>query len=133
MAHENIVIAVGNKLTVKDVHEGTKQDGTMWQQIHIVDESGKIEAGAFMDPPIPGLREGDTIEVDSMKIIAKRSANRHSYDTRTWTKMDNPKKFIVENTPQITAHMANKKVFSGGGIDEPGFENLDDMVGELPF
>ena len=133
MAAPNIIVKVGNKLVVKNVHDGTKQDGTAWQQVHITDEEGKIEAGLFMDPPIPGLREGDTIEVDSMQIIAKRVANRHAYNTKTWQKIDNPMKFITENTPQITAHMANKKVFTGGGVDEPGFENLDDMDGELPF
>ena len=48
MAGEKIEIKVGNVLTIKDVREGNTQDGTPWMQIHVVDESGKIEGGAFV-------------------------------------------------------------------------------------
>ena len=134
MAGEKIEIKVGNVLTIKDVREGTKQDGTPWMQIHVVDESGKIEGGAFLDPPIPNLREGDRLQVDGMSIILKRSPNRYAYNAKTWEKLPNPIKFITEPSPQITAHVADGGSFGGGGFGDGGFgEGGFDTSGELPF
>lgn len=134
MAGECIRVKVGGKLTVKDVRTGTKQDGTPWQQIHIVDETGKVEGGAFVVPPIDNLRDGDIIQVDEAEILIKRSANRYSYNTKTWEKLDNPKKFVTEPVSQIKAHIAVGGPFTYGGMDGGGLDaGFDPNEGELPF
>lgn len=126
----------GNTLIVSAVHEGTKQDGTPWQQIHVKDETGKIEAGAFLTAPIPNLREGDAIVIDDLSVINKRAMNRYSYN-KDWSPKDTPVKFINESTPQITAHLAAGGGFGGGGFNAGGFQATEltpeEAEAELPF
>ena len=124
----------GGTVIVSSVHEGTKQDGTPWQQIHVKDESGKIEAGAFLTNPIHNLREGDTLVIDDISVVNKRTVNRYSY-TKDWAKRDNPVKFINESTPQLTVHLAEGGSFGGGNFTGGGFtvQETVDTDGELPF
>ena len=140
MAGERLSIKRGQILEVKAVHSGTKQDGEEWQQVHVSDESGKIEVGFFLNNPITGLREGDHIVVDEVEFLAKRTGNRHAYNTKTWQKLEMPKKFINEATPQLTCHLAEGGGFGGGAMPDGGFGeggfgggdfNTDD--GDLPF
>lgn len=126
----------GNTLIVSAVHEGTKQDGTPWQQIHVKDETGKIEAGAFLTTPIANLREGDAIVIDDLSVINKRAMNRYSYN-KDWSPKDTPVKFINESTPQITAHLAAGGGFGGGGFTGGWFQATEltpeESEAELPF
>ena len=126
----------GSTIVVSAVHEGTKQDGTPWVQIHVKDETGKIEAGAFLTNPIPNLHEGDALVIDDLSVVNKRAQNRYS-STKDWAKKDNPVKFINESTPQLTVHLAEGGSFGGGNFTGGGFTAMetlsDDDAGELPF
>ena len=126
----------GNTVIVYAVNEGVKQDGTPWQQIHVKDETGKVEAGGFMEKPIPNLREGDAIVIDDLGVISKRTQNRFSYN-KDWTPKPNPPKFITESTPQIKAHLASGGGFGGGGFNAGGFQatelSPEEESAELPF
>lgn len=127
----------GSTVTVHSVKEGVRQsDGVAWQQIHVKDESGKIEAGAFINPPIPNLREGDVLVIDDLSVVSKRAMNRYSY-TQDWWKKENPVKFINENTPQITAHLASGGGFGGGNFNPGGFQATEltpeEEEEQLPF
>lgn len=141
MAGEKIIMRKGAVLTIKAVHSGTKQDGTAWMQIHVADEAGKIEAGAFINP-MPNLREGDRVVIDEVGIDCKRTPNRYAFNTKTnpFQKLDNPVRFITEATPQLTVHMAEGGNFNAGSMCEGGFgeggfgtAGFDPNEGELPF
>ncbi len=139
MAGEKLEIRKGQPLSVKSVASGTRQDGTKWMQIHVVDESGKIEIGCFINP-IDNLREGDTVTVDEVSFIGKRSPNRFAFDkpkgaVNTWQKMDNPPHFITEPSPQLVCHISSATTFTYGSMEGGGFEQADfnPEEGELPF
>ena len=135
MAGEQIEIKKGKTLTIKSVSSGTKQDGTEWMQIHVIDDSGKVDAGAFINP-IPNLREGDHVVIDDIGFIAKRTPNRHAFNTKSaknpkeWVRLDDPQRFISETTPQLVVHPVKTGV-SAIGEFEPG--DFDPEEGELPF
>ena len=138
MAGEKIEIRKGSTLTVKSVFSGTRQDGTEWMQIHIVDDTGKIEVGSFINP-IKGLKEGDRVTVDEVAFIGKRSPNRFAYDkpkgpANTWTKFEQPQFFITEPSPQLVVHL-EPGGFTYGSMEGGGFEQTDfnPEEGELPF
>jgi len=129
----------GGTVVVSAVHEGTKQDGTPWQQVHFKDETGKVEAGGFMVKPIPNLREGDCLVLDDVASITKRTPNRYAYNTKTqpFTKLEKPSMWITENTLQLQAHLAGGGGFSGGGFNGGGFQATEltpeEESAELPF
>lgn len=136
MAGEKIEFRVGETITVKAVHSGTRQDGTEWMQIHVSDKEGKIEAGAFIEP-LAGLREGDRLVIDQASVMVKRAANRYAYNTKAkpFQKLDSPAPFITEATPQLVCHFAEGGTFGeDGGFGDGGFGTGDfDTSGELPF
>ena len=137
MAGEKIEFKKGQTLKIKSVRSGTRQDGTEWMQINVVDESGKIEAGAFINP-IAGLREGDRLVIDEASVLVKRAANRYAYNTKTkpFAKLDNPVPFITEATPQLVCHLAEGGTFgddSGFGDGGFGAGDFDPNTGDLPF
>lgn len=147
MAGEKILIRKGETLTVKDVMSGTRRDGTDWMQVHIVDETGKVEVGAFITNPVKGLRDGDRIVVDDIEFIGKRSPNRHAFKVAKdqpwskWERLENPQRLISETAPQLTVHLAeggnfNSANFGDGGFGGGGFGggSFDpDLEGDLPF
>ena len=137
MAGEKIEFKKGAVLTIKAVHSGTRQDGSEWMQIHVTDETGKLEAGAFINP-INGLREGDRVVIDEANCTVKRTPNRYAYNVKTkpFTKLDSPMMFITENTPQLVCHLAEGGTFGGdSGFGDGGFGtgDFDPEEGSLPF
>jgi hypothetical protein len=136
MAGEKIEFKKGQTLKIKSVRSGTRQDGSEWMQINVVDESGKIEAGAFINP-IAGLHEDDHVVIDDLSLISKRAPNRYAYNVKTkpFTKLDSPMMFITENTPNLTVHLAEGGTFGGSSFGEGGFGtgDFDPEEGQLPF